>query len=336
MSEKSYRAHADDVSFERPHVFILGAGASRAAFPNGDANGKHLPLMSDLVETLDLAPVLEAHSIRWTGGNFEELYARLTVEMSSNNGLTNEIETRLQAYFAQLRLPEAPTLYDHLVLSLRSKDVIATFNWDPFLFDACARNAHRAGYPRTFFLHGNVRVGFCADDRTAGPLTLRCPKCHHLFRASRLVCQVTTKNYTTDPYIGAQWNNLKHALQNAYMLTIFGYSAPQSDAEAVALMREAWGTPETRNLEEIEVIDLKDRDQLRKTWSPFIHTHHYRTYDSWYHSWTAEYPRRTCEAMWSTLMENNPHQPARLPTDADFAQLWAWVDLLLKMERKQT
>jgi cyclic nucleotide-binding protein len=37
--------------------------------------------------------------------------------------------------FARLlvRHPELLTLYDHLVLSLRPKDVIATFNWDPFL-----------------------------------------------------------------------------------------------------------------------------------------------------------------------------------------------------------
>ena len=31
-----------------PHVVILGAGASRAAFPRGDAEGKFVPLMTQL------------------------------------------------------------------------------------------------------------------------------------------------------------------------------------------------------------------------------------------------------------------------------------------------
>ncbi|MFW6223076.1 MAG: hypothetical protein ACOC3T_05645 [Bacteroidota bacterium] len=34
----------------RPHVVILGAGASAAAFPQGDANGKKLPVMNDLAD----------------------------------------------------------------------------------------------------------------------------------------------------------------------------------------------------------------------------------------------------------------------------------------------
>jgi hypothetical protein len=37
-----------------PHVVILGAGASRAAFPNGDAKEKRLPLLVDLPDCLDL------------------------------------------------------------------------------------------------------------------------------------------------------------------------------------------------------------------------------------------------------------------------------------------
>jgi len=44
-------------------------------------------------------------------------------------GLKAEIEAKVQAYFEALELPESPTLYDHLVLSLRDSDYIATFNW---------------------------------------------------------------------------------------------------------------------------------------------------------------------------------------------------------------
>src|SRR5260370_920466 len=186
----SYRAHVDDLSFERPHVFLLGAGASRAAFPDGDARRKHLPLMNDLVETLDLAPVLSQYGVTSGTGNFEELYARLAADERYQT-LTEHIETCVRDYFTRLQLPAVPTLYDHLVLSLRAKDVIATFNWDPFLFDACARNSSVADPPRTLFLHGNVRVGYCAKHRPPGAVTLRCPEGKQPFASSRLIFPVT-------------------------------------------------------------------------------------------------------------------------------------------------
>jgi hypothetical protein len=42
----------------RPHVVILGAGASRAGFPRGDRDGKLLPVMGDLAEIVGLNELL--------------------------------------------------------------------------------------------------------------------------------------------------------------------------------------------------------------------------------------------------------------------------------------
>ena len=39
----------DNKMLHAPHVVMLGAGASVAAFPNGDKNGRKVPLMKDLV-----------------------------------------------------------------------------------------------------------------------------------------------------------------------------------------------------------------------------------------------------------------------------------------------
>ena len=39
---------------QRPHLVILGAGASKDAMPDGDANGKPLPVMSEFISTLNL------------------------------------------------------------------------------------------------------------------------------------------------------------------------------------------------------------------------------------------------------------------------------------------
>lgn len=35
------------VRMQKPHVVVLGAGASRATCPDGDKNGRKIPLMRD-------------------------------------------------------------------------------------------------------------------------------------------------------------------------------------------------------------------------------------------------------------------------------------------------
>ncbi|MCD6358990.1 MAG: hypothetical protein J7L90_03460 [Dehalococcoidia bacterium] len=44
----------NDTSMRRPHVVILGAGASLAACQNGDKNGSKLPEMRNLIEIVGL------------------------------------------------------------------------------------------------------------------------------------------------------------------------------------------------------------------------------------------------------------------------------------------
>jgi hypothetical protein len=67
---------------KKPHVVILGAGASLQAFPEGDRNGSRLPLMCDLVETLELKSLLEQKGIEHEGKNFEIHYSQIAVEPS--------------------------------------------------------------------------------------------------------------------------------------------------------------------------------------------------------------------------------------------------------------
>jgi hypothetical protein len=59
----------------RPHVVLLGAGASRAALPNGDANEKLLPLMDDFIDLLDLQDLIQETGIPFANRNFEDIYA---------------------------------------------------------------------------------------------------------------------------------------------------------------------------------------------------------------------------------------------------------------------
>lgn len=87
------------------------------------------------------------------------------------------------------------------------------------------------------------------------------------------------------------------------MITIFGYSAPASDIEAIDLMRTAYRGQGNREFEQIEIIDIKNEDELRETWNPFIVSHHYQVYNDFGDSWISNHPRRTCETMWQQLME---------------------------------
>ena len=61
-----------------PHLVIVGAGASFAAFPEGDRNGKKLPLMSNFVNTLNLQDYLNDCGILSSNDNIEIILAELS------------------------------------------------------------------------------------------------------------------------------------------------------------------------------------------------------------------------------------------------------------------
>ncbi|MEO7859165.1 MAG: hypothetical protein ABIU05_01775, partial [Nitrospirales bacterium] len=161
-----------------PHIVLLGAGASRAAFPNGDAAGQPLPVMEDLVDIVGLQPILEQTGLEEARGkNFEFIYGQLTSEPTYAHKV-KEIERRIDSYFTALSLPtNHATLYDRLLVSLRPKDAVFTFNWDPFLFDAYQRNRSAVSLPEIFFLHGNIRIGACLAHDKWGARKGLCPEC---------------------------------------------------------------------------------------------------------------------------------------------------------------
>ena len=119
------------------------------------------------------------------------------------------------------------------------------------------------------------------------------------------------------------------------MVTIFGYGAPVSDAGAVALLKKAWGDTSSRSMEEVEIIDVRDEDDLIKTWSPFIHSHHYRVENSFYDSWIANHPRRTGEAYINQFIEAMFIDNNKIPKDANFQDLWDWYEPLQDVENAE-
>lgn len=316
----------------KPHVVILGAGASVAALPAGSANGRKLPLMPNFIDVVGLSKLLQRHDIKFEKNeNFEVLYSRISADPQYATAVS-EIEEHVRKYFASLRLPEHPTIYDKLVLSLRKKDVIATFNWDPLLYQAAERNHHVAQMPRIFYLHGNVAIGYCEKHRKKGPLTVECPQCFEPFTPSRLMYPIENKNYLSDPFLSAEWESLKFYMKRAYILTIFGYGAPKSDVEAIRLLKEGWGDAINRKLEQTELIDIRDPDELREVWEPFIHTHHFEIHSLFEDSWFARHPRRTTDAVWEQYMECQFLSSNKMPETESINELHEWTKHLIQEE----
>lgn len=299
------------------HVVLLGAGASRAAFPNGEGTSKKLPLMNDLTELLKLTTLLNNVNID-ANQNFESIYSNI-----EDNALRNTLEEKINKYFSSLSLPPTATDYDRLLLSLREKDAIFTFNWDPFLFDAWVRNHNVAKLPEIFFLHGSVRIGSCIKHQAWGKKWDICPKCREKFSEVPLLYPIENKDYSKNAsgYIKSAWENAKKFFTDAFTITIFGYSAPESDAEAVSLLRAAWFEENSRKLEHIEIIDIAKTHKLHEKWSSFTPTNHYQIRRNLSQSRLLQWPRRTCESLFYSTTTGEPCEAFPLTLTDNLAEL---------------
>lgn len=324
-----------NVSFGRPHVVLLGAGASKAAIPDGDKNGMHVPLLRDVAIDLDLFRKFPDDLGKLAETDFEAAYSRLA---DSDAEELSEINDLVSEYFTQLELPDEPNLYDVLQLCLREKDAIFTFNWDPFLIQSRIRLADLgvvSGFPKLFFLHGNVMVGYCHEHEISGILGRRCSKCLQHFEPSQLLFPVEKKNYQDGGLIEREWQAARVYLENCFMLTVFGYSAPGTDVEAEELLKQGWGDVKKRSMEQTEIINRpgSDHEALRATWSPFIHTHHYEIHDDFYESWLGSHPRRSGEAFLNQYIEALFVTNNSVPQSFDsIEQMTEWFKPLLDAE----
>jgi hypothetical protein len=324
------------------HVVILGAGASIAStFRNQEPNGKQLPSMDNFIEVVGLVDIVDSLPKNLKAKNFEKLYSNLHQDNPSSKEIL-EIESRVYEYFKDMKLPEnEATIYDFLVLSLRPRDLIATFNWDPFLYQAFIRNGKVADMPYLSFLHGNVAIGYSKEDKRCGPSGWYSKATKNLFETTRLLYPVAKKNYTQDEFIITEWNRVKAWLnsESTKNVTVFGYGAPDTDVEAVGLLNTAWGTADKRDMEQFEIIDKKPEDEVVKRWNKFIHTHHYDYADDYFNSSLANNPRRTFESYHQHILpltiddafsKSNPVS-RNIKT---LKELWEWHKPLIEAENE--
>jgi hypothetical protein len=310
-----------DVRMERPHVVILGAGASRAACPRGDRSGRPLPLMADFSACLGLDGLLRSWDLT-PSANFEDIYSGL--HEAGRFDRTAELARIVENYFGSLQLPDEPTVYDYLIMGLRETDVIATFNWDPLILQAYQRAPRWLSKPRLAFLHGNVAIGYCDVDECTGVVGSYCSACGMQLRRMPLLYPVRNKDYAADPAIAAHWDLFRCELNEAFMVTVFGYSGPRTDAEAIAAMGSAWGNLLQRSMEQFAFITFQTEWELADAWSRFIHTHHYEVHRNFHDSWIARHPRRTGEAYIAQYLEARFIDDNSAPSTADIDALQRW------------
>ena len=316
-----------------PHVVILGAGASRSCCPEGDVNGLRLPVMDDFVDTVGVESIVRK-SGHDPAHNFEQIYSRIHEE--GNTTILDEFDTAVRSYFSTLSLPEQASIYDYLVLSLRPKDLIVTLNWDPLLPQAYKRWRHLGKVlPQLAFLHGNVDVGMDRKKKTCGfmsdvwysGITLQ---------PTPLLYPVEHKDYNSDPFIAEQWRITTDYLTEAYYVTVYGYSAPTTDVEAKALFLKAWRDNPTRELAQISIVDIREPEEVKASWSDFITRTHYGASQDFSHNLLMRHPRRSCEAFAFATLQGNPWREDPFPTECSLDDLQSWIEPLIKEEKAGT
>lgn len=316
---------------KHPHVVILGAGASLAACPKGDKYGKKLPLMNSLIPTLGLEEDLK--ELKPLFGDFEKLYTTLH-QQDKYQTLRKEIERKTYNYFYSMEVPDTPNLYDYLILSLRKKDVIATFNWDPLLLQSWRKHVKFMPHlPHILFLHGNVAVGTCRQCGTNGYMyTKYCSKCGHFLIPTQLLYPVTEKEYNTDLFIKQQWNTLHQFLEISYYVTIFGYSAPKTDVEARKLMLQAIQSNRSKAFAELDIIDIMPKEEVEENWHDFFYSHHYGIDKYLQDNQLFYYPRRSCDAHASAYLMNSPWSYNKFPSFRTIFEMHRWIAPLIEEE----
>ncbi len=325
------------------HVVILGAGASIAStIRNPEKHGKRLPSMNNFIEVLNLKDVVDKIPENLRATNFETLYSNLYTDNPQSDTI-KEIEERVLEYFSSMELPDEPTIYDYLILSLRSKDAIATFNWDPFLYQAyCRCKEFTDDLPYIYYLHGNVAIGWDSEGKRMGPAGMFSKATYKEFVPTKLLYPISQKKYNEDEFISTQWKSIQFFLSKEYKAvraTIFGFGAPATDVEAVKLLNDAWGTGNERVMEQFEIIDISPEEELRNKWNGFICETHYDIADSYFKSSLAYNPRRTSEAYFSAYTPLTPSEAFRqanpIPQNLRTIQeLWDWHKPLIEAESK--
>lgn len=243
------------------------------------------------------------------------------------------MDSRIRDYFVQLTLPDEPTLYDYIILSLRPKDAIVTFNWDPLLAQAYKRWRHLGEVlPDLIFLHGNVDLGIDREKQVFGFLSDE-PYSGRKLEPTPLLYPIEKKDYNSDTFIAEQWRKTTDYLREAYYITIYGYSAPITDVEARALLLKSWQENPTRTLAQFAIYDVRNPKEVEASWSDFLKDIHSGAATDFAYSRLMRHPRRSCEALAFATLQLQPWKEDPFPTGKSLTELEDWIMPVIAEEK---
>lgn len=291
-----------------PHVVIIGAGASKAACPV-DKNGERVPLLKNILEVLNVECELNQYGFSSRDINdFENFYSKIC-HVDKYKELCDTLEEAVYTYFSKLELPDEINLYDYLVLSLTEKDLIISFNWDPFLLQAYKRNIKVGNLPQLVFPHGNVGVGICNHCKQKGYYGYVCPQCYLPLEKMPLLYPTGEKDYETESIIRNEWSIAQAFLERSAGLTIFGYGAPVSDISAVKLLQNAFSASKTKIICPVTIINLASvKEEQLTRWSNFYDQSMIHYAEKFQDTILWRNPRVSLETVFDAILQQHPRE----------------------------
>jgi hypothetical protein len=291
-----------------PHVVIIGAGASIAAC-KFDKHGYQVPLLKNIHTVLGLTDKLKQFDFSIEEmQDFELLFSNIH-EKPEYAELQKELKSTIFEYFSKLELPDTPTYYDYLILSLTSKDAIISFNWDPFLVQAFRRNFNVGNLPKLIFPHGNAAVSICCDCKIKEYGDIVYCSCGKEFSNIPLLFPVGKKNYRDKSIIQNEWNQAEWFLSRAAGITVYGYGAPNSDLEAILLLKKAYTESKMKLNAPFEIINLPSEEQeQKKKWAEFFSVRMILYSNSFEDSMLWRNPRVSLETLFDAILQQHPRE----------------------------
>ena len=190
--------------------------------------------------------------------------------------------------------------------------------------------------PEIVFLHGNVAVGHCIEHKVKGFLNgTLCPICKRGLDKSNLLYPVAQKNYQIDAFIEQEWDVIRSYIERAYLVTIFGYSAPYTDVEARDLMNQAWNINISREFSAFHIVDIMGKRELKRRWRDF-NSWSFSTSKTLRSTYLFNHPRRSCDAFAMATMQQSPWKDNPFPRFKSLERLQKWLSPLIEEENRGT
>ncbi|MFQ5443890.1 MAG: hypothetical protein ACE5EK_04650 [Nitrospinales bacterium] len=133
-------------------------------------------------------------------------------------------------------------------------------------------------------------------------------------------------------FINNEWQELQTHLKEAYLVTVWGYSAPITDVEAKQLMLDVWKKNTTKVFSAFHIIDIKDEEEVKANWQDFT-AWSFSVGKSIWDEQLFHFPRRSCDAFAMATLQQSPWSENPYPKFTTLGDLQKWIKPLIGEEK---